>query len=63
MVTVYRGMTTLEAKIGEKDASQFSISWTLSKEKAEFFTYDYGRISDTQELGKTIIEKIVQKKI
>lgn len=30
-------------------------------EKAEFFAYDYIRNSDTEELDKTVIEKIVSK--
>ena len=56
-VGIYRGMTKIELKSGE-----FGISWTLDKEKAEFFAYTYVRNTSTNLLPKTVHKIIVDKK-
>ncbi|HWZ21116.1 MAG TPA: hypothetical protein VNW06_00600 [Cytophagaceae bacterium] len=55
-VTIYRGMTTKEKKSG-----YFGSSWTLSKEKAEFFAHTYGRNMATHHLKKTIHKLEINK--
>ena len=42
-VTFFRGMKELEAELGKKESHQYGISWTLSRERAEFFAYTYVR--------------------
>lgn len=48
-ITLYRGMTTLESKLGD-----FGISWTLDKKVADFFANKYGRNFDTHHFKKYI---------
>lgn len=55
-LTVYRGMTVLEA-----DSKDYGISWTLSKENAEYFAFTYGRNFDTDHLEKTVISIDIHK--
>ena len=38
VVTIHRGMS-----IAEKESRDFGVSWCLSREKAEFFAYEYCR--------------------
>ena len=56
-ITIYRGMT-----IEESISNSFGISWTLKKEKAEFFANTYGRNHDTQGKPKTVMEIKINKK-
>ena len=60
-VTIYRGMTEVEARKGAKDPNQYGISWTLSKEVAEFFAYQYGRNFSTSHMKKTTVKRTVPK--
>jgi len=55
-VTIHRGMTVEEA-----ESNDYGISWTLNREKAEYFAFTYGRNHDTNGLEKTIISKQIIK--
>jgi len=48
-LTIYRGMTCKEYK-----SKEFGISWTLKKEKAEFFAFTYWRNFSTNHLKKMV---------
>ncbi len=56
-VTIYRAMTVKESK-----SNQFGVSWTLSKDVADFYKEKYIRNHATKNEPKTIIEKVVTKK-
>lgn len=53
---IYRGMT-----IEELQSKNFGVSWTLSKERAEFFAYTYGRNFSTDNKLKTVHQLEVSK--
>lgn len=53
---IYRGMTVEEYESGD-----FGVSWTLSKERAEFFAYTYGRNFSTDNKLKTVHQLEVSK--
>jgi len=55
-ITIYRGMTTEELKSGD-----FGISWTLSRERAEFFAFKYGRNFSTENKPKVVHQLEVTK--
>lgn len=55
-LTIYRGMTVQEFESGD-----FGVSWTLSKDVAEFFAYTYGRNHATAHLPKMVHELQVKK--
>lgn len=55
-ITIYRGMT--EKELRSKD---FGCSWSLKKERAEFFAYTYLRNFDTRHLSKTVHEMTINK--
>ena len=38
VVTIHRGMS-----MAEKESGKFGVSWTLSRQHAEFFAYEYHR--------------------
>ena len=54
--SIYRGMTTEELESGD-----FSVSWTLSKECAEFFAFKYGRNFSTENKPKVVHQLEVKK--
>jgi len=56
-LTVYRGMTQLEAHSGD-----YGFSWSLSKEKAEYFAYTYGRNYSTAHMPKTVVARNILKR-
>lgn len=55
-VTIYRGMTAkeLEGKI-------YGVSWTLSRQKAEYFARQYPRNYAVNHLEKVVHKKVVSK--
>lgn len=53
---IYRGMT-----IEELESNDFGVSWTLSKERAEFFASTYGRNFSTDNKPKRIHQIEVSK--
>ena len=55
-LTIYRGMTVEELESGD-----FNISWTLLKERAEFFAYKYGRNFSTEGIPKVVHQLEVMK--
>jgi hypothetical protein len=55
-VTIYRGMTEVEARGGD-----YGCSWTLKKEVAEFFAYKYWRNISTKHLKKVVKELVIDK--
>jgi hypothetical protein len=55
-IMIYRAMTIKESK-----SRRFGVSWTLSKEVAEFFRDKYTRNHATRNEPKIIIEKVVSK--
>jgi len=55
-ITIYRGMTEREFR-----SKSFGISWTIKKEVAEFFAYQYERNYATEKLKKTIHQLTVNK--
>ncbi len=55
-VTIYRGMTQAEAR-----KKEYGISWTLTKERAEFFAYTYIRNHRTRKWKKTVVEMQVDR--
>ena len=55
-LTIYRGMTVTEANSGN-----YGISWTLSREIAEFFAYEYWRNIDTNNEQKTVVSKQIRR--
>lgn len=55
-ITIYRGMTVAELESGD-----FGISWTLSKECAEFFAFKYGRNFSTENKPKVVHQLEVLK--
>ena len=55
-ITIYRAMTIKESK-----SRRFGVSWTLSKDVAEFFRDKYMRNHATANEPKIIIEKVVSK--
>lgn len=56
-VTIYRGMT--EAESISKD---YGVSWTLNKEVAQFFAFQYRRNHATQGKKKVVEELTINKK-
>ena len=56
-ITIYRGMTKKELREGD-----FGISWTLSKEIAEWFANTYGRNYDTNHLKKVVHKLVINKR-
>jgi hypothetical protein len=55
-ITIYRGMTIKEFESGE-----FGVSWTLKREKGEFFMKTYGRNFDTNHISKMVHELTINK--
>jgi len=55
-IKVYRGMTKAESR-----NKQYGVSWTLDKNVAEFFAYNYMRNYDTAKYKKTVISKTINK--
>ena len=55
-ITIYRGMT-----IEELESDDFGVSWTLSKERAEFFATTYGRNFSTEGVPKVVHQLEVLK--
>ncbi len=55
-IRIYRAMTIKESK-----SRHFGVSWTLSKDVAEFFRDKYMRNHATRNEPKIIIEKVVSK--
>ena len=55
-VKVYRGMTQAESR-----NKKYGVSWTLDKNVAEFFAYEYCRNLDTAKYKKTVKSKIINK--
>jgi hypothetical protein len=55
-ISIYRGMT-----IVEKDNKDFGLSWTLKKEKAEFFANKYQRNYSTKTYPKIVHEMVIDK--
>jgi hypothetical protein len=55
-ITIYRGMTVAELESGE-----FGVSWTLSRECAEFFAFKYGRNFSTEGIPKVVHQLEVKK--
>jgi hypothetical protein len=55
-ITIYRGMTVEELESGD-----FGVSWTLSKERAEFFAFKYGRNLSTEGKPKIVHQLEVMK--
>ena len=55
-ITIYRGMTTEELESGD-----FGVSWTLSKECADYFAYTYGRNYATEGIPKLVHQLEVKK--
>ncbi|MEJ7821357.1 MAG: hypothetical protein WKF85_03490 [Chitinophagaceae bacterium] len=56
-ITIYRGMTKKEYQ-----SKEFGISWSLKKEKAEYFAFKYGRNFSTYRLKKTVHQVTINKK-
>jgi hypothetical protein len=56
IITIFRGMTTEELESGD-----FGVSWTLSKECAEFFAFKYGRNFSTEGKPKVVHQLEVLK--
>lgn len=56
-VIIYRGMTTDELESGD-----FGVSWTLSRERAEFFAFKYGRNYST-EIKPKVVHQLEVKKV
>jgi hypothetical protein len=55
-LTIYRGMT-----VEEHESGHFNVSWTLLKERAEFFAYKYGRNFSTEGIPKVVHQLEVLK--
>jgi hypothetical protein len=55
-ITIYRGMTVEELESGD-----FNVSWTLLKERAEFFAFKYGRNFSTEGKPKVVHQLEVMK--
>jgi hypothetical protein len=55
-ITIYRGMTVEELESGD-----FNVSWTLLKERAEFFAFKYGRNFSTEGKPKIVHQLEVMK--
>lgn len=55
-ITIYRGMTKKELR-----SKEFGCSWSLKKETAEFFAFEYFRNYDTRHLQKTVKEMKIDK--
>ena len=55
-ITIYRGMT-----VNELIEKTVGFSWTLKKEIAEFFAYEYTRNFRTNNLEKTVHEMTINK--
>lgn len=56
LVTIYRGMTEEELKSGD-----FGICWSLSKEKANYFAFEYFKNFSTNHLKKVVHEIQINK--
>ena len=56
-ITIYRGMTKVE-----QESKDFGVSWTLTKERAEFFAKEYQRNYTTKQLQKVVHSMIIDKK-
>lgn len=55
-IIIYRGMTSMEL-----ECRDFGVSWTLSKERAEFFAFKYGRNYATENKPKVVHQLEVKK--
>ncbi len=55
-IKIYRGMTEQEL-----EGKSFGVSWTLKKEVADFFAFDYWRNTATAHLKKTVHEITINK--
>ena len=55
-LTIYRGMT-----VEEHESGDFNVSWTLLKERAEFFAFKYGRNFSTEGKPKVVHQLEVLK--
>jgi hypothetical protein len=55
-ITIYRGMTVEELESGD-----FSVSWTLSEERAKYFAFKYGRNFSTEGMPKVVHQLVVMK--
>jgi len=55
-ITIYRGMTTEELESGD-----FGVSWTLSRERADYFAFTYGRNFSTEGIPKVVHQLEVKK--
>lgn len=55
-LTIYRGMT-----VEEHESGNFNVSWTLLKERAEFFAFKYGRNFSTEGKPKVVHQLEVLK--
>ena len=55
-ITIYRGMTTEELESGD-----FGVSWTLSRERADYFAFTYGRNFSTEGVSKVVHQLEVKK--
>ena len=55
-VIIYRGMTTKELESGD-----FGVSWTLSRERADYFAFTYGRNFSTDGIPKVVHQLEVKK--
>ena len=56
IITIYRGMTTEELESGD-----FGVSWTLSRERADYFAFTYGRNFSTEGIPKVVHQLEVKK--
>ena len=55
-ITIYRGMTK-----SELDSGNFGISWTLNRERAEFFAKTYARNYATDKYEKVVHALTIKK--
>lgn len=56
IITIYRGMTTEEL-----ESDDFGVSWTLSRERADYFAFTYGRNFSTEGIPKIVHQLEVKK--
>lgn len=56
IITIYRGMTTEEL-----ESDDFGVSWTLSREHADYFVFTYGRNFSTEGIPKVVHQLEVKK--
>ncbi|MES2795439.1 MAG: hypothetical protein V4683_05705 [Bacteroidota bacterium] len=56
LLTIYRGMTIIELRY-----KNFGCSWTLKKEKAEFYAFNYWRNFSTRKKEKIVHEITINK--